>query len=318
MAPRLATAMTEMALGMPLAVSVVPSIGSTATSTSRPAAVAHVLAVEQHRGVVLLALADDDDAVHADRGDHGSHRLDGGAVGLVLLTPAHPATTRHRGGLGDAHELEGKVAIGRAVLHQVLRLCASRSAPAYRGVGTGLGGSAGLGDDGPMTVPETVSTTDAPRPSRYSLGSLPNMLRSLLFIGLLVAGLVAIVPRVDEVHRPAVDASRRRGTTMTQTGVPLELPRGLGAGWVPTVATYAPGTEKVPTFTTVWETPAGGDIALKEATDVTDGWVARSVNDGARRLGEGGDRTFERYVSRSGTQAQLRRARPASTRPRSS
>jgi hypothetical protein len=90
---------------------------------------------------------------------------------------------------------------------------------------------------------------------------------------------------------------------MTQTGVPLELPQGLGAGWVPTVATYAPGTEKVPTFTTVWETPAGGDIALKEATDVTDGWVARSVNDGARDGSVSvGARTFERYVSRSGTQ----------------
>ena len=154
-----------------------------------------------------------------------------------------------------------------------------------------------------MTVPETVSTTDAPRPSRYSLGSLPNMLRSLLFIGLLVAGLVALVPRIDEVHRPAVDALAKARATMAQTGVPLELPQGLGEGWVPTVATYAPGTEKVPTFTTVWETPAGGDIALKEATDVTDGWVARSVNDGARdgsvRVG---DRTFERYVSRSGTQ----------------
>jgi hypothetical protein len=154
-----------------------------------------------------------------------------------------------------------------------------------------------------MTVPETVSTTDAPRPSRYSLGSLPNMLRSLLFIGLLVAGLIAIVPRIDEVQRPAVDALAKARTTMTQTGVPLELPQGLGEGWVPTVATYVPGTEKVPTFTTVWETPTGGDIALKEATDVTDGWLARSVNDGAR---DGsvtvGGRTLERYVSRSGTQ----------------
>ena len=154
-----------------------------------------------------------------------------------------------------------------------------------------------------MTVPETVSTTDAPRPSRYSLGTLPNMLRSLLFTGLLVAALVAIVPRVDEVHRPAVDALGKARTTMTQTGVALELPQGLGAGWVPTVATFAPGTEKIPTFTTVWETPAGGDIALKEATGVTDGWVARSVNDGQHdgSVSVGG-RTFERYVSRSGTQ----------------
>ena len=160
-----------------------------------------------------------------------------------------------------------------------------------------------------MTVPETVSTTDAPRPSRYSLGSLPNMLRSLLFIGLFVAALVALVPRIDEVHRPAVDALAKARTTMTQTRVPLELPQGLGEGWVPTVATYAPGTENVSTFTTVWETPAGGDIALKEGTDVTDGWVARSVNDGERDGSVSvGARTFERYVSNRDA-GQLRRAR---------
>ena len=44
-----------------------------------------------------------------------------------------------------------------------------------------------------MTIPETVPSTDAPRPSRYSLGSLSNMLRSLLFIGLFVALLVGTV-----------------------------------------------------------------------------------------------------------------------------
>lgn len=154
-----------------------------------------------------------------------------------------------------------------------------------------------------MTAPETVPTTDAPRPSRYSMGSLSNMLRSLLFMGLLVAALVAIVPRISEVDRPAVDALGKARATMTQTGGTLELPQGLGEGWVPTVATYGPGTEGVPTFTTVWETPEGGDIALKEATEVTEGWVDRSVNDGAR---EGsvtlGGRTFERYVARGGSQ----------------
>ena len=43
--------------------------------------------------------------------------------------------------------------------------------------------------------------------------------------------------------------------------------------------------------------------AAKQATDVTDGWVARSVNDGTR---DGsvtvGARTFERFVAQSGTQ----------------
>jgi hypothetical protein len=135
------------------------------------------------------------------------------------------------------------------------------------------------------------------------MGSLPNMLRSLLFMGLFVAVLVAIVPRISEVDRPAVDALAKARATITQTGGSLELPQGLGSEWVPTVATYVPGTGNVPTFTTVWHTPGGGDIALKEALDVSDAWVARSVNEGVR---EGSvsvaGRTFERYVARSGSQ----------------
>ena len=75
-------------------------------------AVADLLAVEEHRGVVLLALADDDRAAHLDGGDEGAHRLDGGAVGPVLVTPADPAATGHRGGLGDPDELEREVAVG--------------------------------------------------------------------------------------------------------------------------------------------------------------------------------------------------------------
>ncbi len=142
-----------------------------------------------------------------------------------------------------------------------------------------------------------------PRRSAYSMGSTSNLLRSLLVIGLFVLGLFAIVPRIDRVERPAVDALSKAEFTATQTGWPVELPTGLGDGWVPTVATYAPGTEKVPTFTTVWATPAGKDIALKQAVAVTDGWVARSVNDSppTGNVALAG-RTFERYAAGDGSQ----------------
>ena len=98
---------------MPLLISVVPSIGSTATSTSGPLAVADLLAVEEHRGVVLLALADHDDAVHRDACDELAHRVDGGAVAAVLVAAADPAAGGHRGGLGHPDELEREVAVGR-------------------------------------------------------------------------------------------------------------------------------------------------------------------------------------------------------------
>lgn len=143
-------------------------------------------------------------------------------------------------------------------------------------------------------------STDQPRRSAYSMGSLPNMLRSLLVIGALVAVLLAIVPRISHVERPAVDAGDKAAYVAAQTGWPVELPQGLGQGWVPTVASQGPLTDGVPTFTTVWTTPDGGDIALKEATNVTAGWVSRSVNDGVR-AGEVtiGARTWERYAVQS-------------------
>ena len=141
-------------------------------------------------------------------------------------------------------------------------------------------------------------TTDQPRRSAYSMGSLPNMVRSMLVIGLLVLGLLAIVPRISHVDRPAVDVTGKAAYVAEQTGWPVELPTGLGAEWVPTVATQSPLTDNVLTFTTVWSTPGGADIALKEAANVTPGWITRSVND-AGREGEVtiGSRTWERYVA---------------------
>ena len=78
-----------------------------------PLAVADLLAVVEHRRLVLLALADDDDAVHRDRVEHRAHRVDGGLVGGDLVAAADPAAGAHRRGLGHAHELEREVAVGR-------------------------------------------------------------------------------------------------------------------------------------------------------------------------------------------------------------
>jgi hypothetical protein len=156
-------------------------------------------------------------------------------------------------------------------------------------------------------------TSQPARRSPYAMGSWPNMLRSLLVIGLIVAGLIAIVPRISAVDRPAVDAGSKASQVAEQTGWAVELPAELGQDWVPTVATLAPGTEQVVTFTTVWRTPEGGDIALKQAVAPSPGWVARSVNDGAATGTvsiEG--RTWERYAAKDRGQVSyvLRGASP--------
>ena len=78
----------------------------------RRRAVADLLAVVEHRRLVLLALADDDGAVHRDRVEDVAHRVDGGLVGGDLVAAADPAGRGEGGGLGDADELEREVAVG--------------------------------------------------------------------------------------------------------------------------------------------------------------------------------------------------------------
>ena len=167
-------------------------------------------------------------------------------------------------------------------------------------------GSSGGPESGPA---ESVGSAATPQPnpslgvppaapkSRYSMGSMSNMLRSLLVVGFFLLALVAIVPRMSEVERPAVDAASKASAVATQTSWPIEMPTGLGSGWVPTTASYAPGTDKVATFTTVWKTPAGGDLAFKQAAAPTDTWLSTSVadNPAAGTVSLAG-RTVERYA----------------------
>ena len=76
------------------------------------AAVADLLAVVEHRGFVLLALADHDDAVHRDGVEHEAHRVDCGLVGGDLVAVADPAGGGQCGRFGDADQFEREVAVG--------------------------------------------------------------------------------------------------------------------------------------------------------------------------------------------------------------
>ena len=199
-----------MALDWPLAVSVVPSMGSTATSHSGPLPSPTLLAVEEHGRVVLLALADDDDAVHRHRGDQGAHRLDGCPVGAVLVAAADPAPAGHGRGLGDPHQLECEVAVRGFATHleRAGRLFFGHAedpftrlrvmARLYRGR-PGWCRAGAVRDDG------GVSTT--PPRSSYASGTVSSMVRSLLVVGGLVALLIALVPRVNTISQPPVDVA---------------------------------------------------------------------------------------------------------------
>src|SRR5205823_9851180 len=61
--------------------------------------------------LVLLALPDDDDAVHGDRVEHEPHRVDGGLVCRRLVPAAHPPGRGERRRLGHANDLEREVPV---------------------------------------------------------------------------------------------------------------------------------------------------------------------------------------------------------------
>ncbi|MCU1538020.1 MAG: hypothetical protein JWP82_2371 [Humibacillus sp.] len=164
-----------------------------------------------------------------------------------------------------------------------------------------------------MSTPSTQQAAPAPPKSRYSMGTMPNMLRSLLVVGFFVLVLVAIVPRKSEIERPAVDAGGKAAAVAAQTRWAVEMPTGLGNDWVPTTATYGIGTDKVPTFTTVWRTPSGGNLAFKQATKPTNTWVSTSVTDNpAAGAVTVGGRSLERYAGGRTSQVSYL-VRPAAT-----
>ena len=135
-----------MALGMPLA-----HQGGAVDRVDREVAlgavaVADLFAVVEHRGVVLLALADHHDAAHRHRVDQLAHGVDGCAVAALLVAPADPPAGGHGAGLGDPDQFEGEVSIrgftaaGRSgMVHDCprrRRRVPDLGIPAARGAGT--------------------------------------------------------------------------------------------------------------------------------------------------------------------------------------
>ena len=96
---------------MPLAVSVVPSIGSTATSHSGPVPSPTCSPLKSIGALSFSPSPITTMPLMPTRGDHRAHRVDGDAVGAVLVAAADPAAGGHRGRLGDPHQLEGEVAV---------------------------------------------------------------------------------------------------------------------------------------------------------------------------------------------------------------
>src|SRR5690606_26802663 len=71
------------------------------------------LAVVEHRGLVLFALADDHDPVDVEGGEVEAHAVDGGLVDGLLVATAQPAGGAEGCGLGDPDQVETEVPLDR-------------------------------------------------------------------------------------------------------------------------------------------------------------------------------------------------------------
>ena len=73
-------------------------------------AIADLLSDVEHGGFVLLALTDNNDAVHADAVQRMTHGVDRRLIDHLLVAEAHVAGGGHGGSLRDADEFHGDVA----------------------------------------------------------------------------------------------------------------------------------------------------------------------------------------------------------------
>ncbi len=120
--------------------------------------------------------------------------------------------------------------------------------------------------------------SDGPPPSRYSLGTLPNMLRSLVVIVAVMSVVFFMVPRVSSVSQPPVDVQANAASVRNTTGWPIEVPVGLPDGWQATAVRYVRSTGGLMTWHVGYQSPAGTYVALEQTRGATNDWVRAQTN----------------------------------------
>ena len=124
-------------------------------------------------------------------------------------------------------------------------------------------------------------STPAPR-SSYANGSVANMVRSLVVIGVIVAALIAIVPRVNSVSQPPVDVAGTAVDVARTSGWPIDRPVALPDGWKATSVRYVRSTGGLMTWHAGYQSPTGNYVAIEQTENATDEWVSAQTNRAAK------------------------------------
>lgn len=137
----------------------------------------------------------------------------------------------------------------------------------------------------PTVISDHGGVSQTPTKSHYSMGSTPNMVRSLVVIGALMALIWFMTPRVNTLGGPVVDVHGTALGVVEQSGWPISEAVDLPEDWKTTSARYVKGTDGLMTWHAGYQAPSGNYVAVEQTRDATRGWVEAQTNR-ARRIGE--------------------------------
>lgn len=123
----------------------------------------------------------------------------------------------------------------------------------------------------------TTAPPAAPK-SKYSMGTVANLMRSLLVVGVMVAVVFFMVPRVNTLSQPPVDVDTSAQSVLDTTHWPISVPTGLPDGWKPSSVRYVRSTGGLMTWHVGYVTPSGTYASLEQTKDATAEWVRAQTN----------------------------------------
>lgn len=137
---------------------------------------------------------------------------------------------------------------------------------------------------GPVTPAVPGEAPEDRRRKRLASYTVRNMVYSMLLVALLVLAWWSMTYNPDVPQRQAPELTQTTAYVVEQAPWPVWVP-APGEGWAPTVVWYDARVAGVPTWHVSYTSPEGEYVALHQAAEVTEDWVAQ-VLPGATATGE--------------------------------
>ncbi|MFK5646614.1 DUF4245 domain-containing protein [Ornithinimicrobium sp. LYQ121] len=167
----------------------------------------------------------------------------------------------------------------------------------------------------PPAVDEQAPSGGGPRPDpdagrkRLATYTVRNMVFSTLILLAVVLVLWSMTFNPAESQRRTPDVAQPAAHAAEEATFPVWVP-APGEGWTPTVVWYDARVAEVQTWHVSYVSPEGAYVAVHQAADVTDEWLAEVLPeaqaDGAVRLtGPQGEQEWQRWSGPSDGNAEV-------------